>query len=95
MDGKILALSESKIGINPNCRRITTPYFDDMDKYGERTAKDNEGKTFYVPADMTYKEWEGKLDNGGGDGIIKFGKQFGKNRQICARLRSRPIKIGR
>lgn len=26
-----------------------------------RTAKNEDGKTHYVPADMTYREWEKKL----------------------------------
>ena len=26
-----------------------------------RTAKNEDGKTYYVPADMTYREWEKKL----------------------------------
>ncbi len=75
MDGKILTSSESKIGItappyHPNCRRITTPYFDDMDKYGERIAKDNEGKTFYVDSGMSYEEWKNAIDNESGPGTV-------------------------
>lgn len=26
-----------------------------------RTARNEDGKTYYVPADMTYREWEKKL----------------------------------
>ena len=26
-----------------------------------RTAKNEDGKTYYVPADMTYREWEKKF----------------------------------
>ena len=31
--------------------------FEDED-YGERAARGADGKTYYVPADMTYKDWE-------------------------------------
>ena len=43
------------------CRSVTVPYFDDdFGEIGERAARDENGKTYYVPADMTYKEWEKK-----------------------------------
>ena len=38
------------------CRGTTVPYFPDY-KNGERAARGADGKTYYVPESMTYKEW--------------------------------------
>lgn len=41
------------------CRSTTAPYFDDeFDVPGERAARDKDGNTYYIPADMNYREWE-------------------------------------
>ena len=61
MDGKHFKMSEWEIGttappFHVNCRSTTVPYFDD--NIGERAARGEDGKTYYVPSDMTYKEWE-------------------------------------
>ncbi len=64
MDGKHFATSRFETGVtappfHPNCRGCTCPYFDDDLLEGEeRAARGEDGKTYYVPADMTYKEWE-------------------------------------
>lgn len=61
MDNLIFALSEKEVGVNypplhSNCRSTTVPYFyDDVDS--ERIARDNEGKVYYVPANMSYQDW--------------------------------------
>jgi hypothetical protein len=34
------------------------PYFDDY--YGERIARGRDGKVYYIPSNITYKEWENK-----------------------------------
>ena len=64
MDGKHFPLDKAE-GLtppfHPNCRCTTVPYFNDEFTQGEeRAAKDEDGKTYYVPADMTYKEWREK-----------------------------------
>lgn len=42
-----------------NCRGCTCPYFNDEFTVGEeRAARGKDGKTYYVPSDMTYEEWE-------------------------------------
>ena len=69
MDGKHFPMSQWQIGVTAppfhvNCRSTTVPYFDDMVDLGERTARDGEDKTYYVPADMTYKQWEQSLADG-------------------------------
>ena len=66
MDGKVFKMSEYEEGVTAppfhvNCRSCTAPYFDDEFTKGEqRAARDEEGDTYYVPADMTYKEWKKK-----------------------------------
>ncbi|WP_419074968.1 minor capsid protein, partial [Phascolarctobacterium faecium] len=62
LDGKDFALKDKRQGINappmhPNCRSTTVPMVDDR---GERLAKDKNGKYFYVPENMTYKEYAEK-----------------------------------
>lgn len=65
MDGKHFHMSEWKVGVTAppfhvHCRSTTVPYFDDeFDAVGERAARDEEtGKTYFVPGNMTYKEWD-------------------------------------
>ena len=72
MDGKHFPMSEWKVGVTAppfhvHCRSTTVPYFDDeFDAVGERAARDEEtGKTYFVPGNMTYKEWEKAFVNGG------------------------------
>ena len=99
LDGTVRPMSDFEPGVTAppfhvNCRSTTVPYFDDeFSLSSERAARGEDGKTYYVPADMTYKEWqqafvEGGDKNGlqeaGGSGIIKkdydseFAKKFGK-----------------
>lgn len=59
----LLVRRNGKICWCGNCRTTTVPYFDDVD-YSEytRLATDySTGKAYYVPADMTYKEWRASL----------------------------------
>lgn len=71
MDGKHFLMSEWKVGVTAppfhvHCRSTTVPYFDDeFNAVGERAARDEEtGKTYFVPGNMTYKEWEKAFVNG-------------------------------
>ncbi len=69
MDGKIFKMSEWEVGVtappfHPWCRTTTVPYFDDEFDVGERAARDEDGKTYYVPADMTYKDWKESFVDG-------------------------------
>ena len=64
MDGKRFKLNEAAPFINQpplhyNCRSTTIPYFEDLDEYNpsERIARDEQGKTYMVPANMSYREW--------------------------------------
>lgn len=78
MDGKHFKMSEWKVGetappFHVHCRSTTVPYFDDeFDAVGERAARDEEtGKTYFVPGNMTYKEWQKSFVDGAGDDSAK------------------------
>lgn len=64
MDGKHFSMKEYQIGatappFHNRCRSTTCPYFDDEFTEDEmRAARGEDGKTYYVPADMTYSEWK-------------------------------------
>lgn len=63
MDGKVFPMSQYQPGVTAPpfhvwCRSVTVPYFED--NYTERAARDEEGNTYYVPGDMTYKDWKNK-----------------------------------
>lgn len=68
MDGKVFKMSEWEVGVTAPpfhvwCRTTTIPYFDDWEEFGitpERAARGEDGKTYYVPADMTYEDWISK-----------------------------------
>lgn len=62
MDGKHFPMNEYKAGVTAPpfhvwCRSVTVPYFED-NFTGERAARNGDGKTYYVPDDMTYPEWK-------------------------------------
>ena len=80
MDGKVFPMSEYKSGSTAPpfhvwCRTTTVPAFgDEFDKIGERAARNQEtGKTYYVPADMTYREWEKAFVEGDKSGLQGIG----------------------
>lgn len=64
MDGKHFKMSEWEVGVTAPpfhvwCRSVTVPYFEDnYGLVGERAARDEDGNTYYVPANMTYPEWK-------------------------------------
>ena len=68
LDGQVFELKEAQEGVNyppmhPNCRSTTIPYFepDEIDKMfdeAQEVARYENGELYYVPASMTYKEWE-------------------------------------
>lgn len=62
IDGKIYEMKDYKIGVTAppyhiNCRTTTSPYFEDEFEFGERAARNTEGKTYYLPNNITYNEW--------------------------------------
>lgn len=71
MDGKHFPMKDFQAGVtappfHPWCRSTTCPYFaDNFGEPGERAARDQDGKTYYVPADMNYQEWKKTFVEGG------------------------------
>lgn len=64
MDNKRFRFSEYKQGVtapplHPHCRSTIVPVFDD-EEISQRIAKDKSGKYFYVPSNMSYKEYKEK-----------------------------------
>ena len=63
LDGKVFLLKDFKIGTNahpfhPGCRCDEVPKIDEKyTKNHQRAARGKDGKTYYVPVDMTYPEW--------------------------------------
>ncbi|MEK3788763.1 minor capsid protein [Paenibacillus sp. FSL K6-1230] len=67
MDGQVIPISEAKPGTNypplhAYCRSTTIPEFDDDEEEAEeqlqeRAARGTDGKTYRVPANISYKEW--------------------------------------
>lgn len=70
MDGKHFPMKDYEPGVtappfHPWCRSVTVPYFDDeWGRSGERAARGEDGKTYYVPSDMTYPEWQKSFVDG-------------------------------
>lgn len=65
LDGKVYKMQDYQAGVTAPpfhvwCRSTTAPYFADESKFAERAARDTDGKTYYVPADLKYKDWEKK-----------------------------------
>lgn len=68
LDNEVYEVGKEVVGVNmppfhPLCRCITVPHYDDTPTEGlTRVARDPEtGKTYEVPADMSYREWKKKF----------------------------------
>ena len=64
MDGQHFLMKDYQAGVTAPpfhvwCRSVTAPYFSD-NYNGERAAKGEDGKTYYVPDDLTYKDWKNR-----------------------------------
>ena len=75
MDGKHFPMSQWEVGVTAPpfhvwCRSTTVPFFDDeFDSIGERAARGEDGKTYYVSSDMTYKQWQQSFVEGDKTGL--------------------------
>lgn len=72
LDGQVFPMKDFQPGVTAPpfhvyCRSTTAPYFDEnFGDIGERAARDEEtGKTYYIPDDMNYQEWEDTFVKGG------------------------------
>ena len=74
MDGQHFPMKDYQPGVTAPpfhvwCRSVTVPYFDDEFSLGERAARDADGKTYYVPSDMKYKDWKKSMVDGDTKGL--------------------------
>ena len=70
LDGKVFEMADYEPGVTAPpfhvyCQSCTVPYFEDNDDNGMRAARDENGKTYYVPASTTYEEWANAFAGGG------------------------------
>ena len=78
MDGKRFPSKDRQVGVTAppfhvRCRSTTIPYDPDFENIGQRAARGGDGKTYYVPADMTYREWKKAFVEGGEkDDLLKI-----------------------
>jgi SPP1 gp7 family putative phage head morphogenesis protein len=99
MDGRHFPMSEYEIGLTANplhtgCRCTTVPYFPDDDEDSTRAARDEEGKTIQIPANMTYEQWKAKyVDNSRENVIIKSAKNIGIQGKVD--VNPKPINLSR
>ena len=61
LDGKVFMMSQYEPGLTAPpfhcwCRTTTIPHFDD--NFGERIARDDSGRQYYVSDDMKYNDWK-------------------------------------
>lgn len=79
LDGKVFKMSDYKPGVTAPpfhvyCRSTTAPHFKDNFDAGERAARGADGKTYYVPDDVTYSEWKKAFVDGGKSGFAEVQK---------------------
>ena len=85
MDGKHFPMKDYEPGVTAPpfhvwCRSVTVPFFDDEFSLTERAARDVEtGETYYVPSDMTYKDWKKSQDALYGDGTVDKKRKMSYN----------------
>lgn len=76
LDGKVFEMKDYESGVTAPpfhvwCRTTTVPWFEDDFYGGERAARDEDGKTYYVPDNMKYKDWKQSFVDGGSKEDLK------------------------
>lgn len=79
LDGKVFKMSDYKPGVTAPpfhvyCRSTTAPHFKENFDTGERAARGADGKTYYVPDDVTYSEWKKAFVDGDKSGFAEVQK---------------------
>lgn len=74
MDGQHFPMKDYEPGVTAPpfhvyCRSVTAPYFDDEWSIGERAARGEDGKTYYIPSDMKYPDWKESMVDGNTRGL--------------------------
>lgn len=79
LDGKVFKMSDYKPGVTAPpfhvyCRSTTAPHFKDNFDVGGRAARGADGKTYYVPDNVTYSEWKRAFVDGDKSGFAEVQK---------------------
>lgn len=79
LDGRVFKMSDYKPGVTAPpfhvyCRSTTAPHFKENFDAGERAARGADGKTYYVPDDVTYSEWKKAFVDGDKSGFVEVQK---------------------
>lgn len=79
LDGKVFEMSDYKPGVTAPpfhvyCRSTTAPHFKENFDAGERAARGADGRTYYVPDDVTYSEWKRAFVDGDKSGFAEVQK---------------------
>lgn len=79
LDGKVFKMRDYKPGVTAPpfhvyCRSTTAPHFKDNFDAGERAARGADGKTYYVPDDVTYSKWKKAFVDGDKSGFAEVQK---------------------
>ena len=93
LDRKVYEVGKEVVGVNmppfhPLCRCTDTPYYDDTDRTDmTRAARDPEtGKSYKVPADMTYNEWKKEYLGVESDSVWSTAKRKAKGALLNAKV---------
>lgn len=82
LDSKDFALKDLKVGINappmhPYCRCVKIPMIEGVEYDGTRFARDADGNSIEVPANMTYEQWKKQyIDAEKAGGIINAKEKY-------------------
>lgn len=96
LDGKVFDVKDAKVGtifppMHPHCRSTTTVYFKDEPLF-ERIARSSDGKSYYVPEDITYKDWFNNLsENEKGKMRLNLKKHQNRSQDIKQLKRYRAV----
>lgn len=79
LDGRVFKMSDYKPGVTAPpfhvyCRSTTAPHFKENFDAGERAVRGADGKTYYVPDDVTYSEWKKAFVDGDKSGFAEVQK---------------------
>lgn len=79
LDGKVFKMSDYKPGVTAPpfhvyCRSTAAPHFKENFDAGERAARGADGRTYYVPDDVTYSEWKKAFVDGDKSGFAEVQK---------------------
>ena len=66
LDGKVFDMKDYEPGVTAPpfhvwCRSTTAPWFEDEFEFGERAARNTNGKTYSIPGNIKYNDWYSKF----------------------------------